>query len=150
MKPNEPRHFSMKYKQTTIHGGLVENHDLVGYCHYIGHKGYLLQKHLKDHNCIPRNCHYFEKNHASRYFITIDFVKQKRTFAKRLKQLFQANVITASQYMMYDETLKSVSTQTGLDAFCQQRLQIEVCLQTLLNLNTKGGDLCVSSTSYSQ
>lgn len=43
-----------------INGTKTGENKCVGYCNYAGHPGYLTKKQRKEHNCIRKNCYYYE------------------------------------------------------------------------------------------
>ncbi len=135
-----PVPFEEKYRPRTISGGYIEGYDLVGYCHFDGHKGYLRASHLKDHECLAKGCHYLEKNESSYYFMNMNFVKEKRKIAKHLKRLWIAGVLPTNVYMMYDSKLKDIEDRSELQRFYEQQVPITVDIGTLLSININGGD----------
>lgn len=124
--------FEEKYNKKTITGGLADKGDLVGYCHYIGHKGYLLRKHIKDHNCIGKGCHYFEKNDESLYYKELDFARRKRHISKRLTKLSNANIIPMRTFFELDRQLKGIQKEKDLEAFCKKHISIKMELEALI------------------
>lgn len=135
-----PKEFCDKYCPRTISGGLIDSKDLAGYCHYDAHKGYLLQKHIKEHQCVAKECHYLEKNLSSDYFNNYYFTRKKRKIEKRLKALCNDHVISVSAYMNYSTMLKNVKNNDELEDFYELRVQIETDMKSLLEINMKGGD----------
>lgn len=135
-----PKAFEERYNQRTISGGLIEGHDVVGYCHFSGHQGYLLTKHLKEHECLQKECHYLEKNNASRYFMNLELLKDKRKIAKKLKRLWDAGILPANVYMMCDNLLKDITTQKELDKFYEKQIPITVDVKSLMTINFEDGE----------
>lgn len=135
-----PKPFEERYFPKTISGGLIDGHDVVGYCHYSGHQGYLLNKHLKEHDCLQKECHYLEKNNASRYFMNLDFLKNKRKISKKLKRLWDAGIMPANVYMMCDNLLRDISSQKELDNFYEKQIQITVDVKSLLTIDFMNGE----------
>ena len=135
MSDKEKKKFEEKYRQITISGGFAEGHDLVGYCHYYGHKGYLLRKHMKEHKCLERDCKHFEKNEDSQYFSSADFTKRVRKVGQKLKKLWVKGLMTSSEYIDVNNDLQRVHSVKSLDDFLDRQVRITVDIDTLMNLD---------------
>ena len=42
-----------------IDGKITGSNKCVGYCRYIGHPGFLTEKHRKEHDCLGKGCRYY-------------------------------------------------------------------------------------------
>ena len=68
----------------------VSNKNVIGYCHFSEHKGYVTRNLLKSHKCDTKSCHYLEKYEDNSYWAAIDQIKvaecRKKETARRLRQ----------------------------------------------------------------
>lgn len=78
--------------ETTIITGahiFISEKLIVGYCHYYKHKGTVTKKILKNHKCVIKDCHYFEKYADNSYWKNVEQKKaiqlKKRETALRIK-----------------------------------------------------------------
>jgi len=123
--------FSEKYKPKTIHGGLIENGEIVGYCHLYKHPGYLLSKHIKSHDCLRKECPWLEKNLDSEYFKSRQLVKEKKQIADRLMDLRLVHCISQRTYDIWRNKLKNVNTLEDLQKFKDSKIPVELTISYL-------------------
>lgn len=48
-----------QYTRRCIDNTITGCNKCVGYCQYVGHPGFLTQKHRKEHNCLGKGCYYY-------------------------------------------------------------------------------------------
>lgn len=53
---------------------------VVGMCHNTLHTGFLTQSLMEQHECVGKNCYFFQKNECASYW---EHLKQKRAFKKK-------------------------------------------------------------------
>lgn len=124
--------FSEKYKPKTIHDGLIENGEIVGYCHLYKHPGYLLSKHIKSHDCLRKECPWLEKNLDSEYFKLRQLVKEKKQLADRLMNLWLNHYISQRTYDIWRNKLKNVNTPEDLQEFKDNKIPVEITISDLM------------------
>lgn len=74
---------------------LVPKNHVIGYCHFPGHKGGITKKVLKDHECLKKNCTFFEKYTDLPYWKEHEKrekARQKRKNYVRLKKAERAEI----------------------------------------------------------
>lgn len=68
----------------------ISKKSVVGYCHFSEHKGSITKPLLKKHECVSKECHYFEKYKDNPYWKGVEqaqAAKQKRReTARRIKK----------------------------------------------------------------
>lgn len=66
----------------------IKRSNLVGYCHFPEHKGRITKTLLKNHECLKKQCHYFEKDSVNPYVDTVKHIEESHKRAKEAaKQL---------------------------------------------------------------
>lgn len=96
LNSNEP------FRRVNLIGGVyatVDTPSLVGYCHNEDHKGFITVTIMKEHDCIAKECHYFEKFEDYPFWIKChrkeqqkEQIKIKRERQKRNKQQQTDNI----------------------------------------------------------
>ena len=127
--------FEERYAPRTINGGQIECKDVVGYCHCNTHPGYLLTKQLKDHECLKKECPWFEKNADSVYFRRKQLSHEKRKIAQKLKKLWLAHYIRQHTYDLWRNRLKKVENLSDLNKFKKLKIPVEFAIDDLLGRN---------------
>ncbi|MBQ8133502.1 MAG: hypothetical protein IJ192_03705 [Clostridia bacterium] len=64
--------------------------NIVGYCHFSEHKGYITKNILKNRKCAKKGCYYFEKYADNPYWLAIQRIeaaeKRQKEAAKQIKK----------------------------------------------------------------
>ena len=75
---------------TTIDGQYCKPEQRVGYCWSEIHRGYLTPSMLKEHECIQKQCKYFQKYEDSPYWKRKAEIKEKKRERKDMKKQQEA------------------------------------------------------------
>lgn len=144
MSGSNAQEFVDKYNPETITGGFIDGHDVVGYCHFVGHRGYLLQKHLKEHDCCNKkskhsdicgDCRWLERNDNCRYFQRLEFTKKRRRVAQKLEKFWKKGFFTASVYMSLVDKMKKVNNEEDLRRFLAEQVNVTLEVDFLMNID---------------
>lgn len=64
--------------------------NVMGYCHFFKHRGYITRSILKNHECVKKQCSFLQKNTSNPYWTAVERIqaaeKRKKETAKRLKR----------------------------------------------------------------
>lgn len=60
----------------------VKKSKVVGKCHFSGHRGYLTPSTVKNHDCLGKNCKYFEQFKNKPYWETVKLEEQQKNLHK--------------------------------------------------------------------
>lgn len=64
----------------------ITNVKIVGYCHNLIHPGKLTRKIMEEHDCLGKNCRFFEKNNESTYWVAEENRKRQKEQRKQIQQ----------------------------------------------------------------
>lgn len=64
----------------------ITNVKIVGCCHNLIHPGKLTRKLMEEHDCVGKNCKYFEKYRESTYWVAEENRKRKKERRKQIQQ----------------------------------------------------------------
>ena len=91
----------------------IARKDVVGYCHYPQHRGAITKSILKNHECVLKECHYFEKCKNIPYWEGIEQQKaskqRKKETARRIKQEKE------DQLKMWINTAQDIANDLGYE-----------------------------------
>lgn len=73
-------------KKRTIDGSYCACSKVIGYCHCKLHKGCLTARLMKEHECVQKGCHYFEKHEDALFWQTKNKNKEEKKAAKALRK----------------------------------------------------------------
>lgn len=77
-----------KYNRVCIDGSVTGCGRCVGYCQFNGHPGFLTEKHLKQRNCIKKDCNYYiAKPNKQKSQVTVQPDKSSLIFSLAQQQL---------------------------------------------------------------
>lgn len=65
----------------------ITNVKIVGYCHNLIHPGKLTRKIMEEHNCMGKNCRFFEKYAESTYWVAEENRKRQKEHRKQMQQV---------------------------------------------------------------
>lgn len=65
----------------------ITNVKIVGYCHNLIHPGKLTRKIMEEHNCIGKNCKFFEKYAESTYWAAEENRKRQKEHRKQMQRV---------------------------------------------------------------
>ena len=140
MQKNLNKHHQMK---KTIDGKYHSySKEFVGFCWFKGHKGYLSKNQMKAHECIQKNCHYFQKFDDSLYWTTkVEKKRLKRERKNEKKALEQREMLIIEMarectnkfnYMDFTSIKQSGSNTITLTYFSKHHINLNDC-KTFLN-----------------
>lgn len=64
----------------------ITNVKIVGYCHNLIHPGKLTRKIMEEHDCLGKNCKFFEKNNESTYWVAEENRKREKEQRKQIQR----------------------------------------------------------------
>lgn len=64
----------------------IANVKIVGYCHNRIHPGKLTRKLMEEHDCLGKNCSFFEKYNESTYWVAEENRKRQKEHRKQVQQ----------------------------------------------------------------
>lgn len=73
-------------KKRTIDGSYCACTKVIGYCHCKLHKGCLTAKLMREHECVQKGCHYFEKHEDALFWQTKNKNKEEKKAAKAMRK----------------------------------------------------------------
>lgn len=124
-KDTEYLNSSEPFRRVNLLGGIyatVDTPSLVGYCHNEDHKGFLTVSIMNDHDCIGKECHYFEKFEDYPFWIKYrrkeqqkELMKIKRERQKRNKQQQADNIKARDDAFI--STAYNLANKLGLSNF---------------------------------
>lgn len=94
-----------QYKTVKLVSGYVYEFDydkIIGYCHYKIHYGGITRDILKKHECVSKQCKYFEKYEDSPYWLRVKQNIERKALRKEIKKNIAANK-AARQAKILDE-----------------------------------------------
>ena len=84
---------------------IVNKKNLIGFCHYSKHRGFITRSVLKTHNCDGKMCHYLEKFEDHPFWIE----RKKQKDRKKTSKLIAKN--TAKNKEKKEEAYKAIAIQ---------------------------------------
>lgn len=82
-------------KKRTIDGSYCACTKVIGYCHCKLHKGCLTAKLMREHECVQKGCHYFEKHEDALFWQTKNKNKEEKKAAKAMRKQLEKEQETA-------------------------------------------------------
>lgn len=64
----------------------IANVKIVGFCHNLIHPGKMTRKIMEEHDCLVKNCKFFEKNNESPYWAAEEKKKRQKEERKQIQQ----------------------------------------------------------------
>ena len=106
--------------------GQPKKKDTIAYCHNIKHMGALSKKMVKQHECMQKNCRFFEKNLSNPYWYGRDCYNANKKREKLVRKVFETqgrDVKTATGNLL---TVSSSNINSDLGSMLRFFNDIEV------------------------
>lgn len=76
----------------------VKDEKKVGFCHNPKHKGYLTVKTLKEHECLKKQCFYFQKFEERAYWVSKNKVKKYSNVMRNIRKAYFSHMISLEAF----------------------------------------------------
>ncbi len=77
--------------------GQPDKKGTIAYCHNIKHRGALSKRMVKQHECIQKNCRFFEKNLENPYWADRDHYRDHKKRDKKIRKCLEAQGLDVKQ-----------------------------------------------------
>ena len=110
--------------------------DTIAYCHNFKHRGALSKSMVKQHQCLQKNCNFFEKNSENPYWYERNCYRQNKNREKKVRKFFETQGRDAKEATGNLLTVSSSNINSDLGEMLQFFDEMEVFHTYLFYKNT--------------